>query len=65
MEESGRLSAEASLDGAHAHIAMLENALKVKEKESQEKESECHQLFLLIMPSVAKLVQNETVGLFC
>ena len=59
MEESGRLSAEASLDGAHAHIAMLENALKVKEKESQEKESECHQLIIQVREIQNALAEAE------
>jgi len=53
VEESGRLSAEASLDDAHVHIAMVENALEVKETESQEKESECHQLIIQV-----KEIQN-------
>ena len=59
MEESGRLSAEASLDGAQAHIAILENALKVKETESQEKESECHQLIIQVKEIQNALVEAE------
>jgi len=56
MEGKGRLSAEASLDDASKHIAMLEDAVKSKEEESQEKQNECQEVIIHL-----KQVQNALV----
>jgi len=53
VEEKGRVSAEASLDDASKHIAMLKDAIKSKEEESQEKQSECQELIIHV-----KQIQN-------
>jgi chromosome segregation ATPase len=53
VEESGRLSAEASLDDAYVHIAKLEEIMKMNEKDSEVKDSECHQLIIQV-----KEIQN-------
>ncbi|KAL3806534.1 hypothetical protein ACHAXA_001753, partial [Cyclostephanos tholiformis] len=59
VEESGRLSAEATLDDAHVHIAMMENIVKEKESEFQEKESECNQLIIQVKEVQNALVEAE------
>jgi chromosome segregation ATPase len=59
VEESGRISAEATLDDAHVHIAMMENIIKEKETALLEKESECHQLIIQIKEVQNALVEAE------
>ena len=59
VEESSRLSAEASLDDAYVHIAKLEEIMKMNEKDLEVKDSECFQLIIQVKEIQSALAEAE------